>query len=459
MIISEIIMFLAVILSAAILALLVSGYWVNSDFKVERNGMLQISSVPTGATIEIDDQSSSWLERTNSSKLLNSGEHTIKLSKDGYDTWSKTINIVEGLLYRLHYPRLFLQDRTTESILSTSTYTGATVSPDRNSLILFNNTTEWGYINLDVDGPVIKKLDVSKLFSSVSLAENAKVGLFSGEILSFDWDYDSSHILMKVQSGESVEWALLDVHNVDKSINLTKEFSANFSEIRIIDNNSNNLLAIQDGNLRKIDTPGRLISAVLVKSVYDYDHFNNEIVFSATSDSFDQADTKYYVGYFKLGDSKITKLEETTSPAKVAISKFYDEKYITTVREGRITVHKKESYDSEPKEFNVAFTPDRIKTGFSGEFIVFSDGKQMAALDMEANTIREWAIEETHNWLDNCMLYAVSDGELIVYDFDGLNRRVLAKNVSSHFPVTITSDKWLYYFSDGNLVREWLVGK
>ena len=118
-IISEIIMVVAVIVTAGILALVVSGYWLNADFEVERQGMLQISSVPTGANVEVDGESS-WLQRTNTSKVVASGEHTIVLTKDGYDSWSKTVNVNEGLLYRLHYPRLFLLDRTAEDVYEVS---------------------------------------------------------------------------------------------------------------------------------------------------------------------------------------------------------------------------------------------------------------------------------------------------------------------------------------------------
>ena len=50
-IVSECFMVLAVVITVAILAFMVSGYWVNSDFKIERQGMLQISSLPTGADV------------------------------------------------------------------------------------------------------------------------------------------------------------------------------------------------------------------------------------------------------------------------------------------------------------------------------------------------------------------------------------------------------------------------
>ena len=468
-IVSEAIMVLAVIVTVIILALLVSGYWLNSDFTVERNGMLQISSIPTGANVEIDGQASSWLERTNSSKILGSGEHSVVLTKDGYDSWSKTVIISEGLLYRLQYPRLFLKERTTEAIDIASSFTSASISPDGNLLLLMNDTTEWLLMNLDADTPSTKKLDISSAFSTVSLAEGAKVGLFTGKILDLDWDQDSSHNLFKVENGDKIEWVLLDTGNVAKSVNLTKEFGGNFSELEILDNGSNQLLAIQNGNLHKIDIPGRLISAVLAKNILDFDHFGNEIVYSAkridqtppvdgaTTQEPVDALSEYYVGYLKLGDDKTTELEPTTAPVKVAIGKFYDSKYIAVLTGQSISIHQKDSYLEDIEQYQISFTPDAIKVGHDGGFLILSQVDQLATLDLEANLVREWSIEHDHGWLDHYMFYAVSDNNLVVYDFDGLNRRELSHNVSSHFPITITSDKWLYYFRDGGLIREWLI--
>ena len=170
---SEAVMVVAVIISVVVLVLIVSGYWINSDFKVERQGMLQISSIPTGADIQIDGDSA-WLQRTNTSKVLPSGEHTILLTKDGYDSWSKTVTIKEGLLYRVHYPRLFLNNRTPEELLNVDGTTATFISPDHNSIILANKTTKWQLINLREETPTLSPLDISKVFSSVSLAKMPK---------------------------------------------------------------------------------------------------------------------------------------------------------------------------------------------------------------------------------------------------------------------------------------------
>ena len=383
--------------------------------------------------------------------MLSSGEHTVKLTKDGYDSWQKTINISEGLLYRIHYPRLFLQNRTPESLLDVTGTTLATTSPDHNSLILINNTTEWSFINLDSDEIKPEPINISQIFSSVSLAPEATTGLFTGTIQDIKWDYDGTHALFKISNTDATEWVLLDVKNPTKSINLTREFGANFNEIQILDNSSNNLLAIRNGNLHKIDVSGKSISAVLAENVTNFDHYNNEIVFSATTTSETPVN---YIGFLKLGDDKITTLEETDSPVLVTLSRFYDDKYITVLSDHLVSLYKKEDF-TKIKDFELTFQPTSIKVGHNGEFITMPLDNQIATLDMEAMSVTEWQPSGTRfGWIDNDMVYTVADNSLTVYDFDGYNQRTIASNVSEHFPAAITNNKWLYYFSDNTLIRE-----
>ena len=229
-IISEAIMVLAVILMVAILAFIVSGYWLNSDFQIERQGLLQLYSAPTGASVEIDG-SSSWLQKTNTSKVLSSGEHTIVLSKEGYDTWQKKINISEGLLYRINYPRLFPENRSTETVFDVSKSDFITISPSREILIFSDDNYEWFLINLNNNVIESKPIDAAVLFPDMDLSDV--------KILDANWDQDESHILLKAEIDENVEWILVDIHNLEKSLNLTREFSAKFDDVRILDNSSN----------------------------------------------------------------------------------------------------------------------------------------------------------------------------------------------------------------------------
>ena len=449
-IVSEILMTLAVVVTVIVLAFIVSGYWVNSDFEVERQGLLQVSSVPTGAEVVIDDESA-WLQRTNTSKVLPSGTHKVELKKEGYDSWSKTIGISEGLLYRLHYPRLFLLKREKEKVLSLSGATFASVSPNRKTLLVANNTTEWELIDLDRENIEAKKINIAEYFSGVSMAEGATVGLFNSEILDADWAKDDNHILFKVRSGENAEWVLVDVRNLKNTINLTKEFGVNFSKVEILDNSANNLLIVQNSNLQRVDLSSKAISAVIVENIVSFDHFENEIAYVAKKDE------GFVVGKTEINDNEPEILDYLASSARVLVSKFYDDKYITLVQGQTVTLYREDDY-IKVQEFELSFVPESLKVGHNGEFIIMASGGSISTLDMEAMKTTEWSVDDAkYGWVDNDMIYAVKEGELSVYDFDGLNHRLLAKNVSEHFPTTITSDKWLYYFSDDYLVREWLI--
>lgn len=458
-IVSEAVMVLAVAIMVTLLGFIVSGYWVNSDFEVKRQGMLQISSAPTGADIVIDD-SSSWLQRTNASKVLDSGEHTVVLKKDGYDTWSKKITISDGLLYRLHYPRLFLNDRFAEKLISTTGTTTATISPDREILLLINNTTKWKYVYLNAEKLEPKEIDISGLFTksneSNDESNSEPVSLLDGEVTGIDWSADGRHVIFKVVLDKGDEWIVLDIDNAKNSINLTREFGADFSDIKIFDRSANSLFAVQNGNLHKVDVSNRSMSVVLVENIIDFGYYNNEIFFSANSSPDDISESSlYYVG--KIGSNGgISRLGNFSEPLKIVATRFYDEKLVATLSGNIVTLYDMDSF-SKLDTYELSFSPQTIEAGHNGEFIIAYSQNMIATLDMEVRIVHEWATEgENFGWLDNDMIYTVHNGELIVYDYDGLNRRAISKNVSSHFPVGITNNKYLYYFSDDFLTREWL---
>lgn len=458
-IISEAIMVLTVIIMVVVLALVVSGYWLNSDFKVERQGMLQVNSIPTGAKVEVDG-TSSWLQRTNTSKVLSSGEHGIVLSREGYGSWQKTVNINEGLLYRLRYPRLFLLEREAEAVYDAKNVEQAILSKDRKLMLLTNSTASWTLLNLENENLDPKPIDISNVFSSINVPESleetaaaaeasepivaAETATFTGTILSAKWNNNNTHILFKIQNGENIEWVLLDVKNPKNSVNITKEFATNFDAIEIFDDSAGVLLAIRNGNLHKIDVSARQISAILAEKVTNFSFYGSSIVYQTGND----------INLFKIGDTEVKKVATVTGPAKVFIGRFYDDEYLTVVSGDTCTVFKKDTLE-ELITKTISFVPETVKLGHDNEFVYMRSGLSIAVLDMETREIVEWSPEsDTLGWLDDSMIYQIADGALSVYDFDGLNHRALSTGVSANFPVTISNNKWLYYFSNNSLMRE-----
>ena len=137
---------------------------------------------------------------------------------------------------------------------------------------------------------------------------------------------------------------------------------------------------------------------------------------------------------------------------------FYDDKYITILQNNLVSLYRKDDF-VKVADFELSFTPDHMEVGHNGEFITMYYGSKIATLDMESTSIREWSVDgDTFGWIDNDMIYSIANDQLIVYDYDGLNRRILSDDATSHLPAAITSDKWLYYFNNNNtLIRENLI--
>ena len=104
-IMTNIFMGLSVIGIVFVMMLVAMGYGFDEKGNFEQSGLIQISSNPKGATVEIDGDTQ--FSRTDFNKMLSNGNHRVKISKTGYDTWEKTINVDAGLLTRVEWARLF----------------------------------------------------------------------------------------------------------------------------------------------------------------------------------------------------------------------------------------------------------------------------------------------------------------------------------------------------------------
>ncbi|MBR6965060.1 PEGA domain-containing protein [Candidatus Saccharibacteria bacterium] len=453
---SEAMMVLSVIIIMTVLIMITSGYWINQNFEVERQGMLQVYSSPTGADIIVDGDSG-WLAKTNGSKIVSGGEHEVKIAKEGYDTWTKKVNVREGLMYRLPYVRLFPLERETEKVGEYDVAISS-VSPDRNLMLIINNTTSWRLLHLNKTEVNTTNVDVSKIFD---LGDEAS--LSAENIASVKWSIDGNRVLVKTYKDGQVEWALVDIKHADKSINLSKIFDEKFDNIKFVNHSGDTLLVEGDGNLRKISVEDQSLSKVLATKVSNFDIYNGGVIYVANDDG-----VKRIYSMKDLEDDAVLITELGGEKTFATVTRFYEDEYLVIVNDDKFYLYigslpKEDNDESFEKilEAEIGFMPETIKAGTNGEFFVVKNGKNVATLDLESEKVLRFEVDaEKIGWVDNYMMYAVDDdGTLFVYDYDGLNRRELSKNASGRFSVTICEDKWLYYFSDGWLVRENLMSK
>ncbi|MDO5561494.1 MAG: PEGA domain-containing protein [bacterium] len=166
--------------------------WAKGDFRLDESnqaisketGLLHATSIPQGAQVYINGNLTS---ATDDIIYLSPGEYEVRIQKDGYSPWQKTIKIEQSLVSQANamlYPY--------SPSLTALTFTGASnisVSPDGQKLLYYNNNISTknknGLYLLDLTNSSKSPTQISDNDSDFTLAE-----------AQYIWSPDSSEILV-----------------------------------------------------------------------------------------------------------------------------------------------------------------------------------------------------------------------------------------------------------------------
>lgn len=473
-VIAEIGMVVSVILIVVVAVLASMGFFVSSNGTIEQNGMIQIHSLPTGASVELDG--SVLFSRTNLSRTLIGGEHSLKIYRDGYDTWQKNIKMYSGMLVRLYYPRLFLEGRTSETMLSLGKdLEFYSPSVDYTGILYAEKLSpKWQLINIKGDEAKVAELDLTKVLPGVT------DGKFVGKVLSVRWNQNGDQVLAKVAYDNRTEWILVNLRDVARSLNVTKTFGLNFDQIEMIDDAASQLYALENHHLRKITTGDQAISRVLLDNVQSFANEGINVAFVMLRD--DNAKKQQAVGVYRDGDKAgtIFTIAEATDKVHVALAKYYDMTYLAfsvndkmSVYYGTLPAYNENASETDfsglkslLQDAKLVVTPDKISVSPQQYYVVAQKDKHFMVVDFEMEELTEYDAESANLfWLDDSMMNAVVGDELKVWDFDHTNQRVLvkdeklvddtsevarvttlSKNALANYPAVISdNNRWLYY--------------
>ncbi len=490
-------MVISVIIIVIIAVMAAMGFFISSNGQIGQSGLVQLHSLPTGASVELDG--STLFARTNLSRTLSEGEHTFKIYRDGYDTWEKKINVYPGALMRLYYPRLFLQNRTAETVLGLNQNDAKLnlefYSPARNReyiLYALDNDSTWHLLDMRGDKVKDRMLDLSGVLPGmVELAEDLDIEAsaktannspvenkkfkFEGKIKRAEWSANAEKILVEVEYAGQDSWVLVNLGDVSKSLDLTETFGLNFERVEIIDAAANRLYVLENQHLRQIDAGNKSLSKVILNNVADFSNSGSSVVYLKATKEKEGDATMYEIGSYRDGEegSVPIKTVEDDAAIKVALARFYDEDYICYTVDQKLTVFYgmlpsyKEKSDSDPEidlsgletliaDYDLPYLPKNLGASPDGEYLVASAGERLMVTDLATAEIANYdAISTNWKWFDASMMYALRDGAIIVWDFDGQNQRDLSasrteeKNLETlNYPVLVTANnRWLYYLT------------
>lgn len=484
-IIAEVGMVISVIAIVVVATMAAMGFFISDRGTIEQSGLLHLRSLPTGATVELDGVT--LFARTNLQRSVAPGEHYLKLSRDGYDTWEKSIEMTPGVLMRLYYPRLFLLERTPEKVLTLGEQGAGKETELSNQLEFYVNSTDRNYILyalndsaewrvLDLRGDEVKEtiLDLSGILPGMSEqssddskqqnGQKSPIYRFEGVVEKIVWSESNEKVLVRVKVADETSWILVNLRNVEKSLNLTKSFGLKFDQVEMIDASANQLYALENQQLRKINAAEGSMSKVLLDHIATFANHGSSLVYlSPVRESRAKDGTMVQeVGVYRDGEAGSTVITTIVgdTPVKVALARYYNEDYICytegselTILYGNLPSYRPEGANLEElKELvskrTLTTAPETLGVSLNGDYVIAKKGAQFMVTSLEVgDDVYEYDAGTTElKWLDDSMMYTVENGEITVWDFDHQNLRNLGGENVVNRAVTITENgRYMYY--------------
>ncbi len=458
LIITEILMVAAVVVTVIVLTFVAMGYNVDKNGELNQSGLAQIKSMPSGATVTIDDET--LLLHTNTSRMLDAGSHHVKLEKDGYLSWEKDITITSGVLLKLDYPRLFLKERSPETVREfKNDFELFSISKDRNQILyaIYNDPVNSSQ-NLNLKDSLTKRPlfillnirgdDVTE--TTLDFSEILKYR----EIINISWSNSNDYILLETKNHDKTEWLILNLRDPASSYNLTYDYGLNFSSMEFMGPNNERLIAIENGNLRIISVSEHSMSEALAKNVKSFNYNDSNLAYLTNDNAL----------YLLAEDSSniLIKKFPAESTIKFLISSYLDRKYVAFFENNRFYVYSSNTFPTKDAgldtfdialESDIDFAPDNFYIWSENEFFVATKDNKIALFDAELDRLSRYDVEGNfHYFLDDYLIGAIKDDKLIVYDFDGTNRHELAS--ATGLSTIAKNSKYLYYQNGRTITRE-----
>jgi len=434
----------AVIAISAVCLLLVLGYRFNFvDQTVAQGGLLQFRSVPESAKITLDGQELSFA--TPGKRNVDVGTHEVRMHRDGYREWAKTVTVKAGELRWLNYARLIPKNLTTSTVQELQTLADERPSPDR----------KWIALLLAADKPELTMADIRAdkvVFTSLVLPASSYTTV-EGQPHQFsivEWDFGSRYLLLKHVVADKTEFIRVDRTDPVATQNLTTLFSVALSDVHFSGTSGNVFYGLETTNVRKLDSGAGTISQPLIKDVAKFTLYKTDTIAFTT-----HTGRTIGAGLYVNQKAYIVRSYDDTIPVLTDVTSYFSKNYLAVSRGTKVEVIKdpelsKGSSAATPK-FSLPAGVQWLRFGASGRFVAAGNGTQYALLDIETGEKFTVNLPGTAadpakplQWLDDYSLVSSADKDLRITEFDGGNQQVII-DAEPGFAVTLNDDAKLLY--------------
>lgn len=426
---------LALAMATTILMYKAYGFGLDKHGRVIQNGLLFLSSQPSGADIYIDGK---LADQTNTRLGVPAGQYTFEIKRDGYRTWKRAITSEGGSVQRFDYPFLFptsLKTSTTKQYAAAPVFTSQ--SPDHRWLLVEPlGTPDFDLFDLNAKQPTAKVLSVP-----VDIVSAATTTTGWQEIA---WAKDNRHLLLRRLYDKSgiagSEYILIDRQEPTSSVNLSLTLGFTPTILSFRDDAYDQYYAYDQNNSAlftaslKKPTPQPFLDHVLAYETEGPDTVlyvtDKDIPAGKLAARVRQGDNTYTLKTFNGGSNFLLELGQFADTWYMALGMASEGK-VYVYREPIAAIQDKPKQALVPVHILKVANPSHISFSPSNRILMIENADSFAVYD--AQTRKGYAYQlkmpvdaGVHaEWMDGYHFSLFSGQDLKIFDYDGANRQSL----------------------------------
>lgn len=457
-----------VILATTILLYRSYGFELGKNGQIIQQGLVFISSSPNPANLYIDGALDGT---TNKRVFLDAGQYTFKIVRDGYRPWVRAVTVEGGSVEHFDYPFLFPTNLITSSIKDYSSTPQLTLqSPSRQWLLIQSPTAFNKFDEFDLSQT--KTAQVISNETSITIPQSVytqSTGVQSWQLE--EWSTDNVHVILKhtfIEDGQTAsEYILLDRANPGDSINLTNTLGTNPTELEFVNKSNYQNYYVYNQAAGTLDTASLSAPApqAYLNNVLSFYPYSQGLLLYATTQKAGtgkvwinllQSGTTYPIVQLAAGLNAEYLLNFTQYSGNwyVAAGVSSDNK-VYVYQDPQTQLQAEPNQALAPVAILKVNDPTTVSFSSNAQFIMTEGGTSFAVYDAQDDKSYAYTLKNPLDspqayatWMDGDRIMYVSDGKVVVFDYDGSNEQTLSADLPSMLPMFDTNYDFLYTFTN-----------
>lgn len=436
---------LAIAGTALVLLYQAYGYQLNRQGRVTQNGLLFVSSQPSGSSIYMNSQL--YKSQTNTRVTVPAGGYKMEIYRPGYWEWWRSVYVAGGDVQHFDYPFLFPKKLKTQTLPSSAAAPSlVTQSPDQRWLLMDRPDAPGSFTLYDLKNPKQTTATVINLpAGTITPSDGAQSWALE------EWASDSRHVvLVHAYTNKGTtdhEYVLLDRDTPSDSVNLTYSLNLSQTEALSLFNTRVSQVYVYDSSnhtLQRINvSDGSLVSQL--QHVLAYKTYASNKILYVTDQALNGKLTPQQVSVVLQDGQKSYSLRTLPAGASsydLDLAQYSGDWYVAVAASGDSSVYVYKNPESEPttsldvypapwRRLDLA-DPSYISFSNNTQFLMAESGQSFVVYDLENVLQYHYTAKQPLDqpqlhatWMDGDRLMYVSGGKLLVFDYDYQNQRTL----------------------------------